>query len=327
MLTSLSAVSHGENLSLLYVPTSGHIELQAASGIRIDNVNVKTFDDVLALRDKLNDGPLDVNSVTSWKFLKRAGLERVEPTLPPPPPGIKIESIRRVPAWKEVELDFSGSLLQFTKETPDGNLWWKVTVGPKSCVRIDRRGDRVVYQHFSYLSSLPETGLTCRNIFSREEGLLQGSGNFKPHGELEIFTDTIEGRSGSDNIFLVDRKRDAILAHAKYFPNSYYAPSAEHVYAFAIHLQMRSQSLPRPHQIPSLTMRFYRGGRGWYCDCYWIEKADFDIDIPTERFVVNVPALQPYHALGEHPPISRAHVIPDITTKAPATILHELGVK
>ncbi|TWT31734.1 hypothetical protein Enr8_36580 [Blastopirellula retiformator] len=310
-LVVFPALAHAERLSEMYVPTSGRIEVMVALGVRIEGLQIRTFDDVIALRDKLSEGPLDEASLTSWKFLDRVGLKKRDPSPPPPlPPGAVLVKRHDIDAWQTGTLNFQGELIELSTTTPGTDRACRTVIGPRSCVRIQRHQNDETFNHTWHFASLDER-LSPLGLFSRAEHIFRYYGEVRPYAGHELFVETFIGRE----VLLVDRKEDAILAYAQCRD----VEQLRGISQFTIHLQLKSTATPQPHQIPMLTLRCH----GSRCDFFYIKQAEFDVEIPPESFVVDVPAGTTYTALGSGQPIRSGKVSLDITAKSPLDVVKQ----
>ncbi|EAQ79858.1 hypothetical protein [Blastopirellula marina] len=320
----IPAAVRAEHLKEMFLPQSGHIEMKASISVKLTNADVRTLEDVLALREKLNDRPFDEASVTSWKFLERAGLKKVERELPPPMRNVPADQMILSSEWQDVVIDFDGSRQGFSVDDP-GDLPYRseVTVGPGSCVELEQLNGRWTYRHFNYVRTHSWRHFNCERLLSREAFLFRNKYSVRPIGNFELFTTMFEYR-GRDELLLVDREQDAVLVRASRWKHN------DLIHSFTLHMQMQSQESPQPHQVPAVTLHFY-GGRGvgadrtWHCNVYWLEKADFAVTFPPERFVLNVPAKERYHAEGEKYPRWVNAPILDITHKTLKMVTEELN--
>lgn len=316
LLISLPAFAAAENLSHLLVPKSGHLQMKAALRITIDNLDVKTFDQVVALRDKLNDGPLTEQKIISLEFLKRAGLKMVEPEPIPPSPNGVVVKYSPWSNWRDVLLDFDDQRTAFTIQESKRDDSLRYFVGPLSTIRVNKIDGQDNYFHNAAPPRMFAEAISDKGALSRDQALFRYSGVIEPFGDLELFRETFSS-GGTHEQVLFDRERDAVLAFAEVFGDE------RRVVRFAVHLQMRSQTEPRPHQIPTVTMRFYSGRGVWLCDIFYIEKAELDVEIPPERFVVDVPAGAPYYPTGFNRSFPLPQAIHDATAQSPAVIVRE----
>lgn len=311
VLVMAPAIAQAERLSEMYVPTSGRIEVMVALGVRIEGLQIRTFDDVIALRDKLSEGPLDEAALTSWKFLERVGLKkRDQPPPPPPPLGALQVEWHDISAWQTGTLNFQGELIELSTTTPGTDRSCRTVIGPRSCVRVHCNQRDETFDHTWRLASYDER-LSPLGLFSRAEHLFRYYGEVRPYAGHELFVETFIGRE----VLLVDRKEDAILAYA----HCRDVKQLRGILEFTIHMQLTPTATPQPHQVPMLTLRCH----GSRCDFFYIKQAEFDVEISPETFVVDVPAGATYTALGSGQPIRSGKVSQDITAKSPLDVVKQ----